>query len=633
MQTGPGRWRRLFRQGNYSPDSVTPDGLFSIEGNNGLTSEAKYESNGLRILRMRLHPIAAALALAGLVTTAFTQAAPAQLQSAPQVVLNAQAYAVLLDVVVTEDGKRVTGLDRKRFHILEDGKEQAISFLEEHAPEKMPPAAKHPPLPPHYFNNLPSRPPGSAVNVLLLDALNTPLGNQLDVRRQMVKYLGTIEPGTTMAIFTLSTRLRMIQGFTSNAGELMAALKNAKANPQQSVSLDSPSGGAFDSAVSNLQLMGSSAAASVQMTQQFQDATDTSRTDQRVELTLEAMQQLARYLSAVPGRKNLIWFSGAFPLALGPTSIANPAAGSSSYQDQVRSTVEMLATARVAVYPMDAAGLAIPAVFDAANSGLGGVQPGGASRNSFQASDVHFTMEEIADQTGGMALFNHNDFARAVASAVENGSNYYTIGYVPESRSFHGEFRKFKVRLDDCHCELAYRRGYYADPPGKRSRVSLTEVSLITTATLHGAPPSSQVLFQTRVLPATDPVFKDAKLAEGPAGDSASSLKAPLYRFVVDVVVDPKTLTFDTATDGRRQGALEFALVAYDADGKRVNYMDRTLQMALSPDEYAHMATKGVPIRMELDFPAGQDFLTIAVHDRIGVRVGSLEIPLTVPAN
>jgi hypothetical protein len=61
--------------------------------------------------------------------------------------------------------------------------------------------------------------------------------------------------------------------------------------------------------------------------------------------------------------------------------------------------------------------------------------------------------------------------------------------------------------------------------------------------------------------------------------------------------------------------------------------MDRTLQMALSPDEYAHMATKGVPIRMELDFPAGQDFLTIAVHDRIGVRVGSLEIPLTVPAN
>jgi VWFA-related protein len=582
---------------------------------------------------MILHQIAVTLTLSGLVTTACAQAAPDQPQNAPQVVLNAQAYSVLVDVVVTQNGKRITGLDSKRFHILEDGKEQAISFLEEHAPEKMPPAPKHAPLPPHYFNNLPIHPPGSAVNVLLLDALNTPLGNQVDVRRQMIKYLGTIEPGTTMAIFTLSSRLRMIQGFTSNAGELMAALKSAKANPRQSVSLDAPSGGAFDSAVSNLQLMGSEAGPAVAMMQQFQDASDTFQTDRRVTLTLDAMQQLARYLSAVPGRKNLIWFSGAFPLALGPTTVANPAAGSSSYQDQVRSTVEMLATARVAVYPMDAAGLATPASFDAANSGLGGVQPGRTSRNSFQASNVHFTMEEIADKTGGMALFNHNDFARGVAIAIDNGSSYYTIGYVPQSRDFHGEFRKFKVRIDDCHCELAYRRGYYADPPGKHGGNTLTEVSLMTAATLHGAPPSSQVLFQTRVLPATDPVFKDVKLAQGPAGELANKLKPPVYRFVVDMVVDPKTLTFDTAPDGRRQGALEFALVAFDADGKLVNDMDRILQMAFTPDEFAHLTARGVPVRMELDFPAGQDFLMIAVHDRIGVRVGSLEIPLTVPAN
>jgi len=582
---------------------------------------------------MRMFQIAVGLALGGMVASASAQAAPEQPQSTPQVVLNAQAYTVLVDVVVTENGKRISGLDRKRFHILEDGKEQTISFLEEHAPEKMPPAQKHAPLPPHYYNNLPSRPPGSAVNVLLLDALNTPMGNQMDVRRQMVKYLGTIEPGTTMAIFTLSSRLRMIQGFTSNAGELMAALKSAKGNPQQSVSLDAVSGGAFDSAIGNLQLMGSGAANAVTAMQQFQDASDTFQTDRRVGLTLEAMQQLARYLSAVPGRKNLIWFSGAFPLSLGPETISNPAAGSSSYEVQVKTTVEMLAAARVAVYPMDAAGLATPAVFDAANSGPGGMQPSSSSRNNFQASDVHFTMEEIADQTGGMALFNHNDFARGVANAVENGSSYYTIGYVPRTRDFHGEFRKFKVRLDDCNCQLAYRRGYFADPPGMIGRKGLTQASLMTTATLHGAPPSSQVLFQTRVLPATDPTFKDAKLTEGPAGDSANTLKPPVYRFVVDMVVDPKTLMFDTAVDGRRQGALEFALVAFDANGKRVNSMDRDLQMALKPDEYARVTAAGVPVRMELDFPAGQDFLIVAVHDRLGNRVGSLEVPLAVPAN
>ena len=35
--------------------------------------------------------------------------------------------------------------------------------------------------------------------------------------------------------------------------------------------------------------------------------------NQRVGMTLQALQILARYLAAVPGRKNLIWFSSAFP--------------------------------------------------------------------------------------------------------------------------------------------------------------------------------------------------------------------------------------------------------------------------------------------------------------------------------
>ena len=37
-------------------------------------------------------------------------------------------------------------------------------------------------------------------------------------------------------------------------------------------------------------------------------------------MTLEAMQQLARYLAGIPGRKNVVWFSGSFPIALDPDS-------------------------------------------------------------------------------------------------------------------------------------------------------------------------------------------------------------------------------------------------------------------------------------------------------------------------
>ena len=94
-------------------------------------------------------------------------------------------------------------------------------------------------------------------------------------------------------------------------------------------------------------------------------------------MTLEAMQQLARYLSAIPGRKNVIWFSGSFPIALTPASddpnglisgfgavqelqADDPAAALRStrgYSDEMRQTDELLGSARVAIYPVDARSL------------------------------------------------------------------------------------------------------------------------------------------------------------------------------------------------------------------------------------------------------------------------------------
>jgi VWFA-related protein len=551
---------------------------------------------------------------------ATNQAATAQAGAAqPQTVLRSQAYSVLLDVVVTEKSKALLGIDRRRFHVFEDGKEQTVVTLDEHSAQAAPQVQRRAPLPPHYFNNLPLHPVGSAVNVLLLDALNTPVGNQVEVRRQMIKYLETIEPGTTMAIFTLASRLRMIQGFTSNAGDLLKALNNAKA--KQSTALDPVSGSPFDAAVANLQMMGAPGDAVTSM-QNFQADVDTFQTDKRAQMTIEAMQQLARYLSAVPGRKNLIWFSGSFPLNLSPTDISNPAAGSRTYAAEMRTTSEMLAAARVAVYPIKAEGLATLAAFDVANSGLGTVV-----RDPNQAA--RFTMEEVAADTGGRALFNTNDFAKAVANVVDNGGSYYTIGYVPQSKDFHGQFRKFKVKVDDCDCQLEYRAGYFADPPDKPA---MAAASLMATATLHGAPPSSQVLFQARVLQATDPEVKDAKLPEGPIGEMGASLKPPTYRYVADLAIDARTLTLLAAAEGTgRVGQLEFALVAYDAGGKRMNFVDRKTGISLSPQQYADLMKTGLQARMALELPAGENYLVIAVHDIAGARVGSVEIPLRVP--
>jgi VWFA-related protein len=573
-------------------------------------------------------------------------------------VLEAHATMVLVDVVVTEHDKAIHAIDPHRFHIFEDGREQVVSSFDEHVPKlagTAANAAQSARTEPNVYTNIPDAPPSTAVNVLLLDGLNTPLTNQVQVRQQMLRYLTKIEPGTQLAIFTLASRLRMVQGFTANVGELTHAMQSGKATPQSSVILDPAGDQAFDASIGSMATMGANSTALSAM-QQFQADLISYQTDLRVKMTLEAMQQLARYLSAVPGRKNLIWFSGSFPINIAP----DPGVQSSfdpmrDYTEEVQETSRMLAAARVAVYPVDARGLMTlpsgdashtpstnissvtsgsPSVGGGRRSRSGGSTTSSVNRPSVGNDDAKFlqqtqaeqaSMREIAEDTGGKAYMNTNGLKEAVANAVENGSSYYTIGYVPLKKDFHGEFRKIQVRLDGSDYKLEFRTGYYADSPGKPGPRAIEQTSLINAVAVHGAPPDTGILFRARMLPATDLSLKDAKLAAGPAGEMSAHLKQPTVRYVVDLAIDPRGIVFKPNEKGAQEAKIELLLVGYNSEGGRVNYLDRGFSLSLAEDRYRQALAHGLPIRMELDMPAGPGFLRAAVHDLTAGRAGSVE--------
>jgi hypothetical protein len=78
----------------------------------------------------------------------------------------------------------------------------------------------------------------------------------------------------------------------------------------------------------------------------FQNEVESFGTYSRVQATLNALQQLARYLSGFPGRKNVIWFSGSFPLSVLPTKGQDYDFNfSEEYKKQLRETTNMLAAA------------------------------------------------------------------------------------------------------------------------------------------------------------------------------------------------------------------------------------------------------------------------------------------------
>lgn len=88
-------------------------------------------------------------------------------------------------------------------------------------------------------------------------------------------------------------------------------------------------------AVDMVQLM-----ASVQQFEAVQASTDSQI---RARATLDAMNQLAHFLAGIPGRKNLIWLSGSFPLDIFPQGgIEHPFAAVEDSEVEFRETTNLL---------------------------------------------------------------------------------------------------------------------------------------------------------------------------------------------------------------------------------------------------------------------------------------------------
>lgn len=136
---------------------------------------------------------------------------PLSLNADPTSVYRINARAVLVDVVVTDShGDAVSGLRQRDFKLTEDGRPVRIAFFEEHKGAAIVPADL-PKMPPNVFTNVPIAPQSDALNVLLLDALNTREEDQTYVRAQVIEFLKTMKSGTPLAVFSLNTDLRLVQ--------------------------------------------------------------------------------------------------------------------------------------------------------------------------------------------------------------------------------------------------------------------------------------------------------------------------------------------------------------------------------------------------------------------------------------
>jgi len=137
------------------------------------------------------------------------------------------------------------------------------------------------------------------------------------VHKQMIRMLESIHEDTPVAIFLLGRRLKMIQNFTTDPKLIRATLKKMTIDHSDDRSQlepqDDPEAlSAFLENDPNLP------AGSLTSLEQFERDVYAMQMDIRVQETIDALHSLVRHLAGYPGRKNLLWISSSFPIAINP---------------------------------------------------------------------------------------------------------------------------------------------------------------------------------------------------------------------------------------------------------------------------------------------------------------------------
>jgi len=596
---------------------------------------------------LRLRSILLSLSLFTLlVGQGFAQTVPPPDTAASSATLKINTRAVLVDVLVSDhNGAPVTGLRQDAFTVTEQGKPQTISFFEEHkaAPQQQP--VEIPKLPVNVFTNFSPIPLPPAVNVLLLDSLNTQMDNQSFVHTQAMKFLKGAKPGSRMAIFTMALGLHFVQGFTDDPAVLVAALGNKKNNEVQSsvmikgqeetnaqqtvlgmMSAPVAGGGGATTAPSDM----------IAALQNFFQENDDSRSVDRAIVTLTNLQRLATFLNGFPGRKNVIWFTESVPWLI--SGHFNP-----QLDVQYKKAMEMLTAARVALYPVDAAGVETPGFYQASTTlnptismpmQMIGAQTASLSAESSQRNMDQETVKMFARDSGGKAFVNTNGLSEVIADINSSSADFYTLSYTPANAKMDGTQRAIEVKVAGGKYDLSYRRSYYASDEDLPGAALATRAQVVQRLAAQnpgavdpllpfmdlGMPQTEQILYKALIKPLPE--------APQPPTNAKPATKGPQKRYSVDFALDLKDLDLKLDSNGLHNGMLNLSLIVYDRYGKVATREEHLVALNIKPDVYAVFQKTGVQLHAEIAVPKGQYWLRTGVYDQASHKVGTMEIPL-----
>jgi VWFA-related protein len=473
--------------------------------------------------------------------------------------LHVYSRETIVNVTVTDaKGNPVHGLKQSDFTISEDGQPQPIRSFAEYGFDLQPPPPIPPKLPPNVYTNFQATPATGPVNILLIDALHSSPVDAVLSLRAAEQYILAMPAGTQLAVFWLAdSGLHMLQGLTTDPALLLRAVRTNRVDIGK-------------------------------------NGDDRYTIDK---LTIASLNQIAAYLSAIKGRKNLLWMAPGPPIILVRDGGYGWHDRDTTRVHRVMDTYELFTAEQIAVSPIDSRGVRYC--------------PGRPCALDFSTLQA----EAIAEGTGGEAFYNNNDLKALLSQAVHDGSNFYTLSYIPPRQEEDGHYHTIKVETTRPGLHLVYRAGYNSEDPPQLPQHSGAD--LLNTAMQGNAPVATQLLFDVQAAPSEQP-------AKAPSTNTAT------IPYDVRYLLPQSQIALAEGPDGTHRGSLEFHATAYDIYGRIVASMNETMNLPLSPDKYREFVKTPFQFSQQLDLPPGQISLRVGILDTTSNKVGTLEIPLTV---
>lgn len=516
-------------------------------------------------------------------------------------VIRTQSNLVRLDVEVTDkSGKPVKGLKESQFEVTDNGKPQKIStFTYEDieaiqtagAADATPvvlPVDSRTPLPEEKVTD---QTRDRRLMVLFFDLSSMETDDLLRARDAAKKFVEKqMTPADLVSVVVYSQKLAVWCDFTNQRDKLEKAI--AHLTP-----------GVAGQLADNLYAAPQEGAEDIQ--QYTGDAYTADETEFNVFNTdekLAAIEGLANTLSSIPGRKNVIQFTG------GVTQTGE------ENRTELRAATDAANLADVSIYSIDARGLyTTPPGGDAtANASSGTAMFSGSAvfRQTDDRQNSRDTLATLSSDTGGRAFYDLGDLSEALPQIQNENNGYYLVGYyLGADVKRDGKWRSIHVKVKAPKVHVRFRDGYYAPRDFQHLQKEDREQQL-----------------------------DDAMNSENPIVELPIAVETAMFRLSDTQVYVPISAKLSSSAldwakkHDRHEAAFDFAAEVRAAPwGRSVAELRDTITVQLDQQRYQQVSQSNLVYQGGVVLSPGNYHLKFLVRENESGKIGTFEQDIAIP--